>query len=123
MKKYQSTNFCQSAIYALNGLYAAFKTQRNIRKHFLIALFILTLGIIFKLSLVELSILIIANTIVIVAELFNSALEFLADARFGYRYSKFCKFAKDIGAGAVLFGALVEALVAIILILPKICQI
>jgi len=120
MKKYQSSNFFQSAKHASSGLYLAFRTQKNFRKHILIALFVLILAGILKARPVEFAIIVATNTCVLVAELINSVIEFVMDAYYKNKYSTLCKFAKDMSAGAVLLCATSSAIIAAILLLPKI---
>lgn len=119
MKKYQSDCFFKSAKHALCGLYLTLRTQRNFIKHLLIAFLILILAIFLKANLIEISIIIATNAFVLVAELFNSVIEFIMDAYYKNKYSRLCKFAKDMSAGAVLLAALSSALIAFILLFPK----
>ena len=119
MKKFQSNSFFKSAKHALDGLYLAFRTQKNFLKHILIAVFVIMLAFILKASLIEVAIIIVANTCVLAAELINSVMEFVMDAYYKNKYSTLCKFAKDISAGAVLLCATSSAIVATILLLPK----
>lgn len=119
MKKYQSKSFFKSAKHAMNGLYLAFRTQRNFRKHILIAFFVIGLAFLLKARTIEIVILVATNTFVLLAELVNSVIEFIMDAYYGNKYSKLCKFAKDISAGAVLLCALSSAIIATILLLPR----
>lgn len=120
MKKYQSSNFFQSAKHASNGLYLAFRTQKNFRKHILIAVAIIALALILKARPIEIVIIVATNTGVLVSELINSVIEFVMDAYYKNKYSTLCKFAKDISAGAVLLCAISSALIAAILLIPKI---
>jgi len=106
-------------MHALNGLYLAFRTQKNFRKHILIAVFVLIAAVILKAKPVEFAIIIFANGSVLVIELINSVIEFIMDAYYKNKYSRLCKFAKDISAGAVLLCASISALVACILLIPK----
>ena len=119
MKKYQSKSFIKSAMHATNGLYLAFRTQKNFRKHIVIAVFVLTLAFLLKAKGMEIAIIVAANTCVLVAELVNSVIEFVMDAYYKNKYSRLCKFAKDISAGAVLLCAISSAAIAAILLVPR----
>ena len=55
----------------------------------------------------------------LVAELINSVIEFVMDAYYKNKYSRLCKFAKDIAAGAVLLCAISSAIIAAILLVPR----
>ena len=119
MKKYQSKSFIKSALHASNGLYLAFRTQKNFRKHIIIAIVVLIPAFAFRARTMEIAILVATNTFVLVAELVNSVIEFVMDAYYKNKYSRLCKFAKDISAGAVLLCAISSAIIALILLLPR----
>ena len=119
MKKYQSKSFIKSAMHATNGLYLAFRTQKNFRKHIVIAVFVLTLAFLLKAKGMEIAIIVATNTCVLVAELVNSVIEFVMDAYYKNKYSRLCKFAKDISAGAVLLCAISSAEIAAIFLVPR----
>ena len=106
-------------MHATNGLYLAFRTQKNFRKHILIAIFVLFMAFILKARGLEIAIIVATNTCVLMAELVNSVIEFVMDAYYKNNYSKLCKFAKDISAGAVLLCAISSAIIALILLLPR----
>lgn len=105
----------RSALFALNGLRLAFKSERNFRKHIVIAFFILSIALFLQVSTVEFCLLIFANSQVLVCELFNSVFEFIVDAYYRGRWAKLAKLAKDIAAGAVLFSAIISVLIASII--------
>ncbi len=123
MKKYQSKSFIKSAMHATNGLYLAFRTQKNFRKHIIIAALILVLAFLLKARAMEIAIIVATNTCVLVAELINSVIEFVMDAYYKNKYSRLCKFAKDISAGAVLLCAISSAIIALILLVPRLVNI
>ncbi|MDO5437195.1 MAG: diacylglycerol kinase family protein [bacterium] len=123
MKKYQSKSFIKSAMHATNGLYLAFRTQKNFRKHIVIAVFVLIIAFLLKARGLEIAIIVATNTCVLVAELINSVIEFVMDAYYKNKYSRLCKFAKDISAGAVLLCAISSAIIAFILLLPRLIKI
>ena len=71
--------FLKSVTYAINGLLSALKTERNLRIH-IIAMFIaIALGFYLKLSITRWGIIILVTGFVLVAELFNTAMERLGD--------------------------------------------
>jgi len=119
MKKYQSKNFIKSAMHATTGLYLAYRTQKNFRKHIVIAICVFVLALLLKARGIELALIVATNAAVLVVELINSVVEFIMDAYYKNNYSTLCKFAKDISAGAVLLSAITSAAVATIILLPK----
>lgn len=120
MKKFQSKSFAKSAIYALNGLRLVFKTQRNFRKHLVIAVVLIGMAIFFKLNPVELCMVILVNALVLICELINSIIEFVIDAYYKTRWAKLAKMSKDMGAGVVLISSIIAVLITSILVGAKI---
>lgn len=102
--------------FALNGILLSFRTQRHLRIHFGVAVLALVAGFLWRLSRVELLILAIAISMVLLAEMFNTALETVVDL-VTTDYHPLAKVAKDVAAGAVLITAINAALVGAVLFL------
>lgn len=102
VSKYKAPGFAGTFKNSFKGIRLALKSERNIRIHFSVAVFVLILATILKFSVIEFVLLIIAIASVIIAEMVNSAIEFSLDAIFHNRYSKLVGMAKDIAAGAVM---------------------
>ena len=99
----------RSANYAIDGILYAAKTQRHVRYHLYAAIVVLILSYILGINEVEFLIIALAVIAVIIAELFNTAIEGLVDL-LSPEHSLQAKAAKDVAAGAVLitaFGSLV----------------
>jgi diacylglycerol kinase (ATP) len=109
-------NSVDSFRYALNGVLLSFKTQRHIRFHFMMAVLVLAAGIVWGLRRAELLVLVVAISLVILAELFNTALETVVDL-VTTDYHPLAKVAKDVAAGAVLVASVNAALVGVLLFL------
>lgn len=122
MKKFQSTSFLKSAKHAYDGLYLAFKSQRNFRKHLYITLAVLFVAIVLKVSIFAFCILLLTNSLVLVLELLNSVFEFALDAYYKNKYSRLVKFAKDMSAAAVLIMAATSITIAFFILGDKIYQ-
>ena len=120
MNKFQSRSFQRSCLYALNGVRLAFRSQRNFRKHLLIALFSLSIAFLLRVEIVEFCIIIFANAFVLVVEMLNSVVEFVIDAYYKNKWAKLAKLSKDIAAGAVLVSACASALVSLLIYGSKI---
>lgn len=96
---------------AIEGILLATRTQRSLRFHFLAAFLVLLITLFVKLPRTDLLILIFTIILVIWAELFNTAIEFMVDL-LADRYHPLARSAKDVAAGGVLivsFGAAVIA--------------
>ena len=122
MKKFQSTSFIKSASHAFDGLYLAFRSQRNFRKHLYIASVVLLIALLLKVSILAFCILLLCNSLVLVLELLNSVFEFVLDAYYKNRYSRLVKFAKDISAASVLVMSITSMIIAFFIIGDKIYQ-
>ena len=104
--------------YAIEGIIYSIRTQRNMRIHMVIAILILTACFFFDITKIELLILTITITMVIVAEMINTAVESAIDATTNY-YHPLAKIAKNVAAGAVLITAINAALVGYIIFYDK----
>jgi diacylglycerol kinase (ATP) len=102
---------------AIDGILLATRTQKNLRFHFLAAFIVLLITLFVKLPRADLLILIFTIILVIWAELFNTALEFLVDL-LADRYHPLAKSAKDVAAGAVLVVSFGAAIIAYITLFP-----
>jgi diacylglycerol kinase (ATP) len=97
--------FLESLKYALEGIAYCTKTQRNMRIHFVFAVFALVAGIILNISKLEFIIIIIVISMVFICEIFNTAIEKAIDTS-TQEYHPVAKIAKDVAAGAVLVSAI-----------------
>lgn len=108
--------------YAINGIIHSVRTQRNMRIHFATALAVLTACFIYDISKVEFMILAVTITMVIAAELTNTAIESAIDLTTNY-YHPLAKIAKNSAAGAVLVTAINAILVGYIIFWDKLTNI
>jgi diacylglycerol kinase len=106
-------------IYAFKGIATLFRTQRNARIHLGFFVLAVVCGFLFKISLGEWGLIILAAGLVFAAEALNTALEFLADAVHPEQHPKVGQ-AKDAAAGAVLIAAIAALLVGLMVFVPKI---
>lgn len=107
---------------AFSGLITAFKDERNFRIEVMIAVFTLIMSWLLEVSLTEFTVIVFCIIIVLVAELFNSALEHLVNL-FSPELHVDARKAKDISAAAVLVISLGSAIVGTIIFLPKIIEV
>ncbi|WP_027625046.1 diacylglycerol kinase [Clostridium lundense] len=91
--------------YAIEGIVYAVRTQRNMRIHMIAALLVLTACFFYDISKMELLILLITITMVITAELINTAIECTIDTTTNY-YHPLARIAKNVAAAAVLITAI-----------------
>ncbi len=90
--------------HAIAGLIHAIRTQRNMQLHLTAAILVLVFSLLFELSRIELALVIIAISLVIFAELVNTAVEVIIDI-LSQDYSLKARIAKNISAAAVVIAA------------------
>lgn len=101
---------------AISGVVYTFRTQRHMRVHLYVTMIVVLGALLLKMQPREILILLFMISFVLVAEMFNSAIEATVDLHSPH-YHPLAKFAKDIAAGAVLIttmmAIIVGALIAI----------
>jgi diacylglycerol kinase len=105
--------------YAFNGLKILVREEHNSRIHLFFACVVIVMMFFFNLSTAEYGMLIFAIGLVFAAELFNSALENLADHLSPEQHEKIKKV-KDLSAAAVLVSAITAFAIGCVVLLPKI---
>lgn len=109
----------QSFNWAIEGLVFALKTQRNLKVHFAFAALALTASLLFDLTKLEIIAVLFAISLVIVAELFNTAVEVAVDLATNGDEHSLAKIAKDVSAGAVLIAALNSIFIGFLVFFKK----
>lgn len=105
--------------YAWNGLKVVIQRERNFKIHLLAAIFVVIISFILKLSLIQWSIIILVIGLVLVSEMFNSAIELLIDY-IKPEVNSNAKMIKDMAAGGVLVAAFISIIIASLVLLPEI---
>jgi diacylglycerol kinase (ATP) len=90
--------------HAIAGLIHAIRTQRNMQIHLTAAILVLAFSLFFDLSRIELGLVIVAISLVIFAELINTAVEVIIDI-LSQEYNFKARIAKNISAAAVVIAA------------------
>ena len=103
---------------AFRGIWTAITTQTNLRIHFLIASLVLVAATYFQLSIFEILVLVLTISMVMIAEMINTSIEFVCDA-ITLDHNEYIKSAKDVSAGAVLISAIFATLIGLIVFIPK----
>lgn len=107
---------------AVLGLIRAVKTERNLKIELAAAVIVFVLSLFFKLSTLELVILVFTVGLVIICELINTAIESSLDAIFGNKRNALVRKAKDVSAGATLVASIMSLFVAYVLFYTKIAH-
>ena len=112
----------QSFKYAFSGIRNLLVYEHNSRIHLIAAILASVLGIILHISPWQWAVLAIAVFLVFIAEIFNSAIEKLADV-VSPGYHEEIKKVKDYCAAAVLLASILAIITGIIIFLPEILRI
>lgn len=109
----------KSANNAIEGILHAAKTQRHLRYHFYSAATVLLVSYILGVTRTEFLFIALSVIAVLLAEMFNTALEAVVDY-ISPEHSEKARIVKDIAAGAVFITALGTAVVGYIILFPYI---
>ncbi len=107
---------------AIKGIGQAIKTERNLVFDIFVAIIVIILGFVFKISFPEWIICILSVGLMLFAELMNTAIETVVDM-YTREKNDMAGKAKDISAGAVLVLAINVAIIGGIIFIPKIMSI
>lgn len=107
-------DFFRSFRYAIRGIAAGIKSERNLRIHIVVMLYVLALAFFFGLPADRWALLLLTISSVLAAELFNTAVEKISDT-VTQEYHPLIKLAKDVAAGAVLVTAIIAAVIGILI--------
>lgn len=110
--------FVRSVNAAIEGIMYTFKSERNMKIHYLASFLILIVALFFNFTKVEFVLLLSAITLVVITEMMNTAVEKTVDLVTD-EYHELAKIAKDVAAGAVLISAIYSVVVAYILFYNK----
>lgn len=114
--------FVYSFKYAARGLKHAISHEHNLKLHLLIAVVVICLAIVLKISLYEKIILLFVIGVVISLEVVNTAIERVVDL-VTKEYHPLAKLAKDISAGAVLIFSIFAVCIGILIFYRPILEI
>jgi diacylglycerol kinase (ATP) len=118
-KKFSISKRLKSFVFAFNGLRILFSEEHNARVHLIATIIVISASIFYKLNTYEWIAIIFSIGIVFIAEIFNTAIENIADFLTTEKNDKI-KIIKDLSAAAVLISALISFTIGLIIFLPKI---
>lgn len=107
--------------YAFEGFRELISSQPNAKIHLLVGLLTIVAGLLSKLSSGEWTTLILTITIVLAAEAFNTALEYLTDLA-SPEYHPLAKKTKDVAAAGVLVCAIGAVCVGLVIFGPRLVR-
>jgi diacylglycerol kinase (ATP) len=109
--------FWISCGHAFRGILFAFRSQRNFRIHLFAAALVLLAAAGLRLDRVEVILALLTVTLVVVAELLNTAIEYVLNL-LEARHHPVVKTAKDVAAGGVLFTVAASVVIGLLLFGP-----
>ncbi len=118
LKNVKNKNFFTSLKHSVEGIIKAFKTERNLRIDYFIAVTVLLAGVVLGLNKTEFVCLALTIGFVIFSEMMNSVAEYIVDLVTD-KYDDRAKAAKDIAAGGVLVSSSIAVVVAYFLFIDK----
>jgi len=98
------SGFIGSLNCAIEGILWAVKTQRHMLFHLVAAIMVMVMALLLRLTLHEFALLALAITLVLFAELVNTAIEVVVDL-VSPEFHPLAQRAKDVAAGAVLLAS------------------
>ena len=116
--------FCKvinSLFFALKGLARLIRYERNARIHLLATVVVTICGLLFKIEPVEWALIAVVVGMVFLSELFNTAIENIADI-VSPEWNAKIEIIKDYSAAAVLVSALVALVVGAVVFMPRILK-
>lgn len=105
--------------FAFQGLLSLVKNEHNARIHLLATILAIVLGIVMKISVTEWALLTIVIGLVFISELFNTAIEKLADFVHP-EWNDQIKKVKDYAAAAVFISAIIALVAGGLIFIPRI---
>lgn len=116
--KNKKKSFISSFNFAVEGLIYSLLSQNNMRAHYVFAVIVVIAMLFFDLTRVESAIIFMSIVLVVVAELFNTAIESAVDL-ITDEYHDLAKIAKDVAAGAVVVTAINAVVVGYLIFYDK----
>ncbi len=118
-ERLKNKNFIEAWKKALNGIWYAIRTQRNLKIQLGIAGIVIICAIYFKVTMLEAMFLSFAIMLVIIVEVMNTAIEETVNLCTD-KFHPLAKIAKDVAAGAVVLASLNAVIIAVFIMLGKI---
>ncbi len=107
---------------AIEGILYTFKSERNMKIHYFVAVVVFTMSLFLDLTKVEMIMLVFSISLVVISEMFNTAIEKTIDM-ITEEYNILAKIAKDVAAGGVLVASLNAVVVGYLLFYDKLAEV
>lgn len=107
--------------YAFQGIAQSYKGEQNLKIHTFIAILVLVFGFFLKISYVEWLVCLVLIGLVLMAEFFNTAIEYVVDLA-SPSLHPLAKAAKDTASAGVLMMAIISACIGLVIFIPKLIE-
>lgn len=114
-----NTNLLKSFKFAIEGIKLAYKYNRNIKIHTVVAVLVILLSLILRITWFEFGLILVVILMVMAAEMVNTAIEEMVDL-IVQEHREQARIAKDVAAGMVLVTAVGSIVVGAVIFLPYI---
>ena len=104
--------------YAFEGIVQAYIGEQNLKIHSVIACLVIIFGFILKISYTEWLICLVLIGLVLMAEFFNTSIEYLVDL-VSPDIQPLAKATKDTASAGVLMIAIISAIIGLTIFVPK----
>ena len=104
--------------YAFQGILQAYVGEQNLKIHTVIAVLVIIFGFILKISYMEWLICLVLIGLVLMAEFFNTSIEYLVDLA-SPEVHPLAKATKDTASAGVLMMAIISTIIGLIIFVPK----
>ncbi len=121
IKKRGLKRFLLSFKYSIQGLKVAYRDEQSLLIHLVLTTLAVIAGFFFKISATEWLIIVILVTLVLGAELVNTAIEAVVDLVTG-EYHELAKYAKDLSSASVFIYSMLSLVGGGIIFIPKILE-
>ena len=120
--KLDNKRLINSFKYALQGIKQSYKGEQNLKIHTVVAVLVIIFGFLLKINYLEWLICLVLIGLVLMAEFFNTAIEYVVDLA-SPKIHPLAKAAKDTASAGVLMMAIIAAIIGLIIFSPKLLDI
>jgi diacylglycerol kinase len=116
---FDTKRFIRSFKYAFEGINYALNNDQNLVIHFIVALLVITISVLLRVTPYEMGLLGLTILVVISAEMVNSAIEKMVDL-ITKEHRAEAKIAKDVSSGMVLLTTIGSVIIGVLIFFPYI---
>ena len=103
---------------AFYGWWYVIRTQRNAWIHMVVSVVVILVSFLLHISATSWALILIAITLVWIAEFLNTALEAVVDLASNHQQHELARVGKDVGAAAVLIAAISSIIIGLLVLGP-----